>query len=948
MALGFAASASTVQTPAAVWIVAADAAGAEPAPGGLDLADAPWFAAPRPSSRPTSDAPWPSIACFRREVALEGTRRVSAVQAVATGDERFVLWVNGTECIRSNDWRIPHWFERRIEPQAPGIALTAVVRKEDGEPAPPSFALALRLVYEDGSVIEVQREGDDEGGGWRFAPSQEPGWRLPGFSDAHWEPAAALARKRANAEPRRLLAAPRPPDRPNQWYAFRREFELSSADFESAGGSVRAQIAVDSRYWLWVNGELVVREGGLKRGPNPEDTYVDEVELRPFLKRGRNSLAILTCYFGKHGFSHKSSGRPGLYFSASIGPRRIQSDRTWRGIPHPAFSGTRGPHPNQRLSESNVRFDGRLEPKGWRDVDFDDSDWPRAKPVGAPPIAPWNRLVPRPIPQWRHGALTRYENARDLAGDGPRELAAELPQNLMVYPALSVRAEPGKLIGLRPREYGEGASRTLRAEYVTRGGEQLFECPIAFNGSAIEYSIPSGVEVEDLFYRPTGYATDFVGQFQSDDELLDGLWAKAATTLALNMRDSIQDPDRERAQWWGDAVIALGQILAVCDSNSHALIEKAIRNLVDWQKGSGVLYAPVPAGSWEGELPLQMLAALSRFGIYRYYEYTGDAETLAHAWPAVRRYLELFELNEDGLVSHRPGDWAWGDWGTGVDYTLLENLWFALALEGAGRIAAVCADARAGEYTARAGQLARRIDEAFWTPQGYRSKDAAQPDERANALAVLAGTAQRGRWPVLVELFARGTEASPYMEAYVLEALFAMDEAEGALERMRRRYRPMVESELSTLWETWEPAAPLDGLNHAWAGGPLTLLAREVGGVRVLAPGASRFEVAPAPADLRRFHLRTPLLAGMVDVRYRSIRGTRSEVLEVDVPPDASAQLALPPSEVAPTLERIADSMDEEWDRVLGAARDSAFRDDAGRWRFTVPAGRWRLELSDD
>jgi hypothetical protein len=25
------------------------------------------------------------------------------------------------------------------------------------------------------------------------------------------------------------------------------------------------KIAVDSKYWLWVNGQLVVREGGLKR-----------------------------------------------------------------------------------------------------------------------------------------------------------------------------------------------------------------------------------------------------------------------------------------------------------------------------------------------------------------------------------------------------------------------------------------------------------------------------------------------------------------------------------------------------------------------------------------------------------------------------------------------------------------------------------------------------------
>ena len=49
-----------------------------------------------------------------------------------------------------------------------------------------------------------------------------------------------------------------------------------------------AQIAVDSKYWLWINGQLAVFEGGVKRGPTPKDTYYDEVDLAPFLQKGKN------------------------------------------------------------------------------------------------------------------------------------------------------------------------------------------------------------------------------------------------------------------------------------------------------------------------------------------------------------------------------------------------------------------------------------------------------------------------------------------------------------------------------------------------------------------------------------------------------------------------------------------------------------------------------------
>ena len=57
---------------------------------------------------------------------------------------------------------------------------------------------------------------------------------------------------------------------PGTWLCFRTTFNLDQAPSHS-----ELRIAADSTYWLWVNGNLQVREGGLKRGPNPQDTYCD-------------------------------------------------------------------------------------------------------------------------------------------------------------------------------------------------------------------------------------------------------------------------------------------------------------------------------------------------------------------------------------------------------------------------------------------------------------------------------------------------------------------------------------------------------------------------------------------------------------------------------------------------------------------------------------------------
>ena len=88
--------------------------------------------------------------------------------------------------------------------------------------------------------------------------------------------------------------------------AFRKTFTLNGVP-----ASALAHIAVDSKYWLWINGKLVVREGALKRGPTPNDTYFDEVNLAPYLLPGVNTVAVLVDYWGQGGFSSRDSGQGG-------------------------------------------------------------------------------------------------------------------------------------------------------------------------------------------------------------------------------------------------------------------------------------------------------------------------------------------------------------------------------------------------------------------------------------------------------------------------------------------------------------------------------------------------------------------------------------------------------------------------------------------------------------
>ena len=256
----------------------------------------------------------------------------------------------------------------------------------------------------------------------------------------------------------------------NTWICFRKGFEAGSVP-----STVPVRVAVDSKYWLWVNGKMAVREGGLKRGPTPNDGYYDLVEIAPYLKEGHNTIAVLAWYFGKQGFSHKNSGKPGLVMEAKLEKGVVATDRTWKMRIHPAFGTAGDPPPNYRLAESAVLFDATRDIPGWTDPSYDDSSWTAPVEAGTPPVAPWGNLVRRPIPLWKDYGLKAYTNAAALpaVSDG-KVIKAKLPYNAHVTPYFKIDATAGQRIDIRTDDIQGGGESSVHAEYVTRDGEQEY------------------------------------------------------------------------------------------------------------------------------------------------------------------------------------------------------------------------------------------------------------------------------------------------------------------------------------------------------------------------------------------------------------------------------------------------------------------------------------------
>ena len=673
----------------------------------------------------------------------------------------------------------------------------------------------------------------------------------------------------------------------NVWMCFYKKVCLDKIPEE-----LIADISADSKYWLYINGETVVFEGSAKRGPDGSGGYYDSTDIAPYLREGENSICALVWFWDNEtSYSYSSSGQGGFLFEAVNEDVAIISDKSWKVKRNSAYIDSALYPPNYRLAEYSVYYDARKEFGDWISTDYDVSPWDNATEYAVGGEGAYGKLYPRGIPFLKDYGLKDYENSADyedytvskLSGE---KITVDVPYNAQLTPYLKVIAPAGKKIRITTENTLIGAVSTT---YVTKEGEQEFEALGWFNGEHITYDIPNGVTVVSLKYRETGYDSSFCGNFECDDEFLNSLWQKSLRTLYVTMRDNFMDcPDRERAQWWGDATIEMIMTMYSMDSNSYLLYQKGTQAMLSHADETNVLQTVVPISGDYFELPVQQLAGI--VGFLTYYEYTGDKEFIESVYDASLDYLKLWEIGEDNLVIHRGGSWDWADWGSKADMTAIENAWVYYALSAVEEMAELLEkDGDIPFIIERKTAIAKGY-QSLWTENGFKSKDVRKPDDRANALAVLAGLAEEEQYGVITAVLTTTKNSSPYMEYYVLEALCEMGEYEAAKERIKERYEGMMSEDYSTLWEFWDSWRGTK--NHAWSGGPLIIMSRHFAGIEPVEAGYEKVKIEPQYALSDSMSCTVPSVKGLITLDYQ--KASEDYVVSLSLPQDMKTVLYVP------------------------------------------------------
>lgn len=637
------------------------------------------------------------------------------------------------------------------------------------------------------------------------------------------------------------------------------------------------RVACDTHYYLYVNGNAVVWEGGLNRG---KSSYYDEFDIAKFLVKGENAIVAYCRYYSADGRDLVTSGKAGFIFECNdLG---IFSDAQFVAYENPAYK--KGAASNCCYAGSTVVYDASLEGQIQNVLDptFKSSLFvPATVGDGYPDVA-HGVLSARPVPLERFSAspvIVRPKKVADqFSGD---TYTLTLPREMRVTPYFEIVGEGQEKVLVRTDRsecqgcFGDEKSvyHAHTLEYTTKPTLNVFEGLVPMTGSELIFVMPRTVRAVRLGYREIGYDAERTCAFAVDDGTLNALFDKAANTLYCSMGSTLMDtPERERTLWMGDGSIA-ARALYLAYADAAPLVRKAIGDILDHAEGD-VLYSCVP-GNVPVDIPSHGLIALGEHGIFaQYRNFVGDMSLFRTEYNKLCDYLMLWEMSEHGVVP-REGNRRWYDNLYNIDETLIEN---ALYYSACKFLLDVGAEIGEHDYDETFGDRMDNIAEfieSSWDGLGYTALGDAY-DDRANALIALCGLVPDDRRDAVARLLSATASCSPYFEWAATEALAALGRSDLALKRFTSRYAVLARSDDSTLAEDFNGFGTKC---QSYQTAVISELIQIFGGIDVR-KGASQITVSPDFAAFGEFKCSLKLATGELDVKFKNNRSRIDLVIE--------------------------------------------------------------------
>lgn len=605
--------------------------------------------------------------------------------------------------------------------------------------------------------------------------------------------------------------------------------------------------------------------------------------------------------------------------------------------------------------------DARLEPSGWSEPGFDASQW-SAVDTGAEvsPVIQWRQVQP----------VTVARTFAPVAVTEPKPglYVLDLGQNFAGVARLKLQdTEPGQKITLRFAERlnpdGTVYLTNLRSAqatdtYICRGAEEeTWQPRFTFHG--FQY-----VEVRGLGRAPEGDEvvglalssdTPDVGSFECSDPMLNQLASNIYWTQRANFIDIPTDcPQRdERLGWTGDAQVYVGSASLLTDV--HAFFDKWLVDLADAQREDGQFptVAPLKVSSGDGGPAWADAGNICPWSIYQTY---GDKQLLERQYPSMKRFVEFRERrSKEGVLPpdrfHCFGDWLSinANTPTEVIYTAYHAASTKIVADAA-RVLGKTEDAeRFDELHARIKQA---FNDAYVEPDGTIHGDTQCCYVLALANDLLDEEKARLAGQRLVEdILQRGGRLSTGFVGTkdLMLVLAKIGRHDVAYQLLHNDEFPSwgfsIKHGATSIWERWDGWTPERGFQdagmnsfaHYSFGAVYRFMVENLSGVRALAPGYYRFEVAPV-IDPHLTWAKTTYDSprGRIESSWRKRDGELA--IRVVVPANTRAVVKLPEGVDASDATESGDALPAGWLTAESTAdQRAALELGGGAYEFRMP-----------
>ena len=457
----------------------------------------------------------------------------------------------------------------------------------------------------------------------------------------------------------------------------------------------------------------------------------------------------------------------------------------------------------------------------------------------------------------------------------------------------------------------------LSYRYTERDGDQTFRA-FTYEGFRYLQIDAPGVSADDISAVVQHTSVADAARLHTSDPGVDAAFDLMTRSALYGSQEQFLDtPTREKGQFLGDSMdISLATMTGF---GERKLTRKAIREFIASQRRywpDGRLNAVYPNGDGKRDIPdyTEMFPGW----VWQYYLQSGDAGTLAAAYPvmkAVADYVRTYIDPANGLVTNLAGgsgpylfgiiDWPnrYGyDTDTAVRTTV--NILGIDVLDATARAAQTLGrpadevskpqtDAQA--LTDAVNSRLRRPDNVYVDGLKADGTQSTHASQIANAYAVAYGVAPQDTRAAVTDYVAGiGMQMSPMTSHWLMTTLATRPDqfVRRLTDADSLGWAKILASGGTFTWESWEAPETGDSLSHGWGAAPVFDILQTLLGVSVTAPGAAQVLIRPPASGLTSASGSVPTQRGDVGVSWR--RTGSHLTLTVDVPVNVRAEVQLP------------------------------------------------------